>query len=137
MSTHSEIHDSSYYIKVWATLLLLLIISVCGPMLEIRWLTLITAFGIAVVKAYLVASHFMHLSIEKKYITYLLLTMLLLMALFYGGTAPDVRNGQGHNWEIEYQFELDEASRLEWCHKWECPVELDYCNGKCDSVKDH
>ena len=45
---------------------MLLVVSVAGPMLEIKIVTLITAFGIAVVKAYLVAKNFMHLNIEQR-----------------------------------------------------------------------
>ena len=44
-------HDINYF-KVYITLIVLLVISVVGPMFEIRVITLITAFGIAVVKAY-------------------------------------------------------------------------------------
>ena len=51
-------------------------------MIGIKWLTLVTAFGIAVVKAYLVAANFMHLKVEKKYVVYLLLTALAFMFLF-------------------------------------------------------
>ena len=47
-------HDQ-HYIRIWQVLLVLLVISVLGPMLEIQTVTLVTAFGIAVVKAYLVA----------------------------------------------------------------------------------
>ena len=97
-SGQSHSHGASYYVKVWAILLVLFIISVCGPMLEIRAVTLITAFGIAVVKALLVASEFMHLRGEKKYILYMLMTMLFLMFIFYFGTAPDVGTAGGQNW---------------------------------------
>jgi hypothetical protein len=60
---------------------------------------LVTAFGIAVIKAYLVASNFMHLNVEKKYVGYLLLTALAFMFLFYAGVAPDVMNHRGRRWE--------------------------------------
>ena len=47
-----EHHEHPNYVRIWAILLVLLIISVLGPMLEIRVVTLFTAFGIAIVKAY-------------------------------------------------------------------------------------
>lgn len=97
MSAHAE--PTSHYVKIWAWLTVLFVISVCGPMLEIRSITLITAFGIAFVKAFLVAYHFMHLKIEKKYITYMLLAMVLMGILFFAGTAPDVMTPGGQNWE--------------------------------------
>jgi hypothetical protein len=51
------------------------------------------------VKAYLVASNFMHLNVEKKYVAYLLCTALAFMFLFYAGVAPDVMNHRGRRWE--------------------------------------
>ena len=61
--------------------------------------TLITAFGIAIVKAYLVAKNFMHLNIEQQYVVYLIMTMLVFMLLFFAGTSPDVMKCEGDNWE--------------------------------------
>ncbi len=98
MSEH-EIHPESYYVKIWGLLLVLLVISICGPMLEIQVLTLITAFGIAFVKAAIVAAYFMHLNIEKKYVHYMLYSMLIFIFLFFAGTAPDVMRNAGQNWE--------------------------------------
>ncbi len=106
MSAESHIHDEKYYIKIWAILLVLLVISVLGPEVGIKWLTLITAFGIAIVKALMVAIYFMHLNIEKKFVHYVLYTMLLLCAVFWGGTVIDVNMNEGRNWvnkaSIEY-----------------------------------
>ena len=86
------------YVKIWAILVVLLGVSVLGPMLGIQIVTLITAFGIAIVKADLVAKHFMHVNIEPKYVTMLLVTMLVFMLLFFAGTSPDVMRFDGTNW---------------------------------------
>lgn len=94
MSTH---HHPNY-VKIWAILLVLLTISVCGPMLGIKLVTLLTAFGIAIVKAYLVAKNFMHLNIERKIVLYALGACLALVALFYAGVAPDVMHHDGERW---------------------------------------
>lgn len=94
MSTH---HHPNY-VKIWAILLVLLTISVCGPMLGIKLVTLLTAFGIAIVKAYLVAKNFMHLNIERRIVLYALGTCLALVALFYAGVAPDVMHHDGDRW---------------------------------------
>ena len=61
-------------------------------------MTLITAFGIAIVKAYLVAKNFMHLNIEPRYAVYLLTTMLVFMLLFFAGSAADIMKHEGANW---------------------------------------
>jgi caa(3)-type oxidase subunit IV len=95
---HDHAHDINYF-KVYFTLLALLCVSIAGPMIGIKWLTLVTAFGIAIVKAYLVAANFMHLKVEKKYVVYLLLTALAFMFLFYAGVSPDVMKHRGRQWE--------------------------------------
>lgn len=95
---HSH-HGPMHYVKLWAILLVLLIVSIIGPEFGIKILTLVTAFGIALVKAYMVAAHFMHLNTEKKYISYMLYTMLLLMFVFFAGVCVDVMRTQGENWE--------------------------------------
>jgi len=92
-------HDHPNYVKIWAILVVLLIISVLGPMIGIKAVTLIAAFGIAVVKAYLVAKNFMHVNVEPKYIVYLMSTMLVFMLLLFAGAAPDVMKFGGTNWE--------------------------------------
>lgn len=92
-----ENHDAKY-IKIWGVLLVLLIISVIGPELGIQVVTLITAFGIAVVKAFMVVAYFMHLNVEKKIIWYMLGISVVLMFVFYFGVAPDVQKSSGHQW---------------------------------------
>jgi caa(3)-type oxidase subunit IV len=88
-----------HYVKVWGVLVALLTASVIGPMFGHPHLTLFTAFGIAIIKAYMVARNFMHLSFEKRFITYVLVTCLVFMFLFFAGTAPDVMKPSGRQWE--------------------------------------
>ncbi len=95
---HGPQHHTNY-VKIWAILCGLLVVSVLGPMLEIRAVTMVTAFGIAFVKAYLVATRFMHLNLEKKLVSYMLGTMLALMALMVGAMSPDVMKHEGARWE--------------------------------------
>ncbi len=91
------------YVKIWAILLALFAVSVIGPMFEIKWLTLITAFGIAGIKSHLVIKEFMHLHVERKFITYMLGAMLMAMVLLYFGTAADVMKNEGQNWKrVDY-----------------------------------
>jgi len=94
----SEEHSHTNYVKIWGILVILLAISVIGPMLEIQVVTLITAFGIAVVKAYMVAKNFMHIDQVPKYIPYLMVTCLVFVLLFFAGVAPDVYKADGDNW---------------------------------------
>ena len=96
-------HSTNHYIRIYWLLMLLLAVSVVGPMFEIRWLTLITAFGVAGVKAGLVAKHFMHLSEEKRWITQLLLVAIAMMAILFFGIAPDIMEHDGLHWEHHVQ----------------------------------
>lgn len=105
MSSHAESehagdsHSPAHYVKIWGILLVLLVISVTGPMLGIRSITLITAFGIACVKAFLVIKHFMHLTVEKKVAQYAIAGCFALMVLFFFAVAPDVMRHIGTNWD--------------------------------------
>lgn len=105
---------SNHYVKIYLLLMGLLVISIVGPAVAPRlgegqfpglgirvatFVTLVTAFGIAVVKAWLVVKHFMHLSIERPIAKWFLAASVLLLALFWGGIAPDVQNHAGANWE--------------------------------------
>ena len=96
--THAEGHAPVNYIRVYQMLLVLLTISVLGPLIGIKVVTLITAFGIAVVKAYLVAKNFMHLNVQPRFVVYILGTTLVFMLLFFAGAAPDVMEDAGDNW---------------------------------------
>lgn len=102
-ASHSASHeDETNYVAVWGVLCALLGVSILGPMIGIRLLTLVTAFGIAIVKAYIVCAYFMHLRIEKKWVAYILGFMLALMVVLFGGTAPDVLEHDGLRWQKTY-----------------------------------
>ncbi len=94
----NEEHAHPNYIKIWAILTFLLFVSIVGPMIGIPALTLITAFGIALVKAVMVGAYFMHLNIEKRFVWYMLFTALLFLGLFFFGVSPDVMKSDGTNW---------------------------------------
>jgi caa(3)-type oxidase subunit IV len=98
---HAESHAHAHpnYIRIWAMLLALLVVSVAGPMLGVKVVTLITAFGIAIVKAYLVAKNFMHINIERRFVWYAVLTVVVFVLLFFFAVAPDVMKKEGSGWE--------------------------------------
>lgn len=97
--SHADAHgEEAHYIRIWAILVVLLVVSVIGPMLGIRVVMLITAFGIAIVKAYLVAKNFMHVDVEKPVVHWVLALALVLMVLLYAGISPDVGRDSGQRW---------------------------------------
>lgn len=95
---HEHITDPGHYVRIWGVLVVLLGISIAGPMVGNLWITVITAFGIAFVKAGLVAKHFMHLNVEKRVVQFILVTCLAFMVLLFGGVAPDVMKHEGQLW---------------------------------------
>jgi caa(3)-type oxidase subunit IV len=105
------------YVKIWAILVVLLAISVAGPFLNIRVITLITAFGVALVKAYMVAKNFMHLDVEKPIIHWLLAVILVLMVLLFAGVAPDVMKDQGRHWKKGPGFHALTSEHVEAGHE--------------------
>jgi caa(3)-type oxidase subunit IV len=112
----------AHYWKIYVTLLVLFIVSVAGPVLNDHLIhykpfLLFTAFGIALVKAYLVCAHFMHLNVEKKFIIYLLTTALVFMGLFYAGVSPDIMEHRGRNWEnVAAKQEVEEKLKEHALH---------------------
>ena len=108
MSSQTHMHHPDY-VKIWAILVVLLIASVMGPFTGIRWLMLLLAFGVAVVKAYLVAKNFMHINIEQRWVAYLLVISLALVAVLFAGVAPDVMKHRGLHWENQAAQQAVEA----------------------------
>lgn len=86
------------YKKIYIILLVLLAISIAGPTLGVPWLTLVTAFGIAIVKATLVVQNFMHLKWEQKIMKWVLLASLVIVALFWAAVEQDVKAHDGQRW---------------------------------------
>jgi len=97
MTTEAHVHHPNY-VKIWAILVVLLLVSVVGSMSHVRVVLLTAAFGVALVKAYLVAKNFMHVSVEKRWVPYLLVMCLLFIAILFAGVAPDVMKHSGLHW---------------------------------------
>jgi caa(3)-type oxidase subunit IV len=97
MTTESHVHHPNY-VKIWAILVALLAVSVLGSMSHVREVVLIAAFGIALIKAYLVAKNFMHINVEKRWVPYLLVVCLLFIFILFAGVAPDVMKQSGQHW---------------------------------------
>jgi len=106
-AAHGESHEA-HYVRIWAILVVLLLVSYFGPMVATKlgwhWLLLTTAFGVAVIKAYMVAKNFMHINVENRIIHFMMITGVALMVLLYGAIAPDIQKGTGQNWEKDAGF---------------------------------
>jgi caa(3)-type oxidase subunit IV len=97
MTTEAQVHHPNY-VKIWAILVVLLLVSVVGSMSHVRVVLLTAAFGVALAKAYLVAKNFMHVTVEKRWVPYLLVMCLLFIAILFAGVAPDVMKHSGLHW---------------------------------------
>jgi len=104
---HGHGHEA-HYIRIWAILVVLLVVSYFGPMVANKlgwhWLLLTTAFGVAVVKAYMVAKNFMHINVEQPIIHFMMITGVALMVLLYGAISPDIQRGSGQHWQKDAGF---------------------------------
>ena len=60
-------------------------------------------------KAYIVAKNFMHINVAQRYVTYLVVTVLVFMLLLFAGVAPDVMNDEGTGW-VKPQWKADAAN---------------------------
>ncbi len=99
MSEHEEgKHEYPNYTKIYIALVVLLTISVLGNFTGIMWITLIIAFGVALLKANLVVQNFMHLKTERPIIKWMLTTSLMLVVLFLAGTMSDIMKHHGVQW---------------------------------------
>ena len=105
-------HSAAYYIRIYWILFGLLVLSIVGPTYAgvfgdrlAGTVVLITAFGVAIVKALMVAGKFMHLNVEKKFIWWLMITCLVAMFVLFAGLAPDIMNSNGANWENHNLFQ--------------------------------
>jgi caa(3)-type oxidase subunit IV len=124
-----DTHHDSHYIKIWGILCVLLVVSVIGPEVAKhtpatlgKYIVLFTAFGIAFVKAYMVAKNFMHLNVERPVVHYFLATCLVFVVLFFAATAPDVMKQDGSNWVKEYDFATLQASCCEHNNATDCKL---------------
>ncbi len=115
MTTEAHVQHPNY-VKIWGVLVGLLIASVLGSRSHIREVILIAAFGIAIVKAYLVAKNFMHVNVEKRWVPYLLIVCLLFIVILFAGVSPDVMKHSGLHWNndaAQHAVETGSAAKHE------------------------
>lgn len=81
---HADAHAVPYltYVKVWAVLIGLTLVTVLASMLELRHLAVFTALLVATVKASLVVLYFMHIRYERRLFAWMLIAILAMYAVF-------------------------------------------------------
>ena len=117
-------HSHPDYKKIYVRLLILLAISIWGPIfalqLDNRFLlasaVLLTAFGVGAIKAGMVGAWFMHLDIELKVVKRLLIVCILLLILLFAGVAPDVLLPEGQNRDMDPDYEYPRTDKQTTTH---------------------
>ena len=107
MSNKSHDHN---YVRIYGVLMVLLVVSVLGPLAGVKLVTLVTAFGIAAVKAFLVCKYFMHLDAEPRFVRWLLSIVVVLMVVLFYGVAPDVMKHEGRQWKKDMDIQWHQTS---------------------------
>ena len=119
-------HAHPNYLKIYFILLILLVASIIGPEIgeafDFPALTLVTAFGIAIVKAIMVAGWFMHLNHERKFVWYILLSCMAFLFIFIVAVSPDVMKKSGQHWVSNIVVEGEKAHDD---NQTQHPVEVD------------
>lgn len=78
------------YVRIWAVLLFLLGVSIALGYLSHPVLATSLIFGIAAIKAYIVGAYYMRLKWEPRYIVWVLLFAVGLIAILYFTLVPDI-----------------------------------------------
>lgn len=83
-------HTHPNYVLIWAVLVSALIVSVFIGYVGLPVVTVVLIFSIAVVKAYLVASYYMHLRFEPFFVAVIVATGLACLYFLFFGLVPDI-----------------------------------------------
>ncbi|MDP7395771.1 MAG: cytochrome C oxidase subunit IV family protein [Lentisphaeria bacterium] len=83
-------HRHVNYIKIWAILLVLLIVSLIVGMIGYQFFAVWMIFTIAVVKALMVVAYYMHLLWEPKFLWLAVGFAVLCLFFLFLGVVPDI-----------------------------------------------
>ncbi len=86
--TTEERHPN--YVLIWAVLVAALIVSVFIGYMDLPVVAMVLIFSIAGVKAYLVASYYMHLKFEPFFVAVIVATGLACLYVLFFGLVPDI-----------------------------------------------
>jgi caa(3)-type oxidase subunit IV len=93
---HAEVQShAKHYVAIWAWLCLALLVSMGLGTLRAGPNVIFAIFAIALVKAYLVVAHFMHLKDEPRTYKVLVACTLGVLGCLFVGTFPDVSQVNG------------------------------------------
>jgi caa(3)-type oxidase subunit IV len=80
---------SRHYLAIWFWLMALVIVSVAAATVLPKLQAMVLIFSVAIVKAFLVARHYMHLKNERAIIYAIALVPIAFVVIFLVGLVPD------------------------------------------------
>ncbi len=83
-------HEHPNYIALWGVLLALLFAGIGAGFLGNHVLAAVLVFGVAFVKAWIVAMNYMHLQFEPKLVKIVVLGAICIVFLVFVGLVPDI-----------------------------------------------
>ena len=89
--THAEPHDHTVkYVTVWALLTAALVVSLIIGTFHVEVVTVTLIFSIALMKAYMVIAHFMHVKGAPAYVKWILATGVVCLYIAFFGFVTDI-----------------------------------------------
>ena len=86
----STAHDHPNYVAIWGVLVAALLVSVLMGYMNLPVLTMVLIFSVALFKAYLVVSYYMHLKWEPFFVIAVLAAGLACLYFLFFGLVPDI-----------------------------------------------
>ena len=83
-------HNHPNYVAIWGILVTALLVSVLMGYMNLPVLTAVLIFSVAVFKAYLVMTYFMHLKWEPFFVVAIVATGLACLYFLFFGLVPDI-----------------------------------------------
>ena len=86
----AEKHHHPNYVAIWGVLVAALVVSIMLGEMEVPVITAVLIFSVAIAKAYIVASYYMHLAYEPFFVVLIMITGLACLYALFVGLVPDI-----------------------------------------------
>ena len=78
------------YVLLWVILVAALGVSMLMGEMQLPVVTIVLIFSVAIAKAYIVASYYMHLAFEPVFVVAMILAGLICLYILFIGLVPDI-----------------------------------------------
>jgi caa(3)-type oxidase subunit IV len=87
---HEAEHHHPNYLAIWTVLVVLLVLGIAVGFVKSPVLGAVLVFGVATVKAFLVAANYMHLTFEPLFVRAIVLCGIAIVLIVLIGLIPDI-----------------------------------------------